>query len=108
MVIRESVNYKKNYKKIIIGKYMDKKMARIDSIKNIILSSRNFKELLCSPYKNIYHIEKKSGNLKEYYTAYINSKLRLFMKPIGEYPYDIILIDTIEFIKIDDKHYGEG
>ena len=30
------------------------------------------------------------------------------MKPIGEYPYNNILIDKIEFIKIDDKHYGEG
>lgn len=65
-------------------------------------------ELLCSPYKDIYCITKKSGNLKEYYTARINSKLRLIMKPIGDYPYNNMLIEEIEFVSIDDKHYGEG
>ncbi len=30
------------------------------------------------------------------------------MKPIGEYPYNKIEIDEIEFINLDDKHYGEG
>ena len=79
-----------------------------ENIKNIILSSNNLQELLCSPYKDIYYITKKSGNLKEYYTARINSKLRLIMKPEGEYPYNNLTIDKIEFVSIDDKHYGEG
>ena len=78
------------------------------NIKNIILSSNNLQELLCSPYKNVYYITKKSSNLKEYYTARINSKLRLIMKPEGEYPYNNLTIDKIEFVSIDDKHYGEG
>lgn len=56
----------------------------------------------------MYYITKKSGNLKEYYTARINNKLRLMLKPQGEYPYDNLLIDKIEFVSIDDKHYGEG
>lgn len=30
------------------------------------------------------------------------------MKPKGEYPYDLVSIEAIEFVKIDDKHYGEG
>lgn len=30
------------------------------------------------------------------------------MKPIGEYPYNNKMITEIEFIDIDDKHYGEG
>lgn len=30
------------------------------------------------------------------------------MKPIGEYPYKKVEITEIEFINIDDKHYGEG
>ena len=30
------------------------------------------------------------------------------MKPEGEYPYDSLVIETIEFISIDNKHYGEG
>ena len=51
---------------------------------------------------------KKSGNLKKLYTARINEKLRLIMKPIGEYSYDNISIEEIEFVTIDDKHYGEG
>lgn len=65
-------------------------------------------DLLENPYKVIYHIEAKKGSLKEYYTARINDKLRLVMKPNGEYPYETINIEKIEFINIDDKHYGEG
>ena len=30
------------------------------------------------------------------------------MKPVGTYPYDLIELTKIEFIKIDDKHYKEG
>lgn len=30
------------------------------------------------------------------------------MKPIGEYPYNQIEITDIEFLEIDDKHYGDG
>lgn len=108
MIISESAAYKKDYKKIIINKHMIREKEKIDSIKNIILSSNNLQELLCSPYKNVYCITKKSSNLKEYYTARINSKLRLIMRPEGEYPYNNLIIDKIEFVSIDDKHYGEG
>ena len=87
---------------------MIREKEKIDSIKNIILSSNNLQELLCSPYKNVYYITKKSSNLKEYYTARINSKLRLIMRPEGEDPYNNLIIDKIEFVSIDDKHYGEG
>ena len=66
------------------------------------------KEVVLSPYKNIYHIEQKKGNLKEFYTARINQKIRLFIKPVGEYPYNIIDIIELEFVNIDDSHYGEG
>lgn len=108
MVIQESSNYKKDYKKIIINKHMIKEQERIENIKNIILNSENFQELLCSPYKIIYNIEKKKGNLKEYYTASVNNKLRLFIKLCGKYPYDNLMIISVEFTKIDNKHYGEG
>lgn len=108
MEIIESKNYIRDYKKIIINKHLTNEMNRIENIKNIILISRNFQELINSPYKDIYYITKKSGNLKEYYTARINNKLRLYMKPIGDYPYNNIIIDKIEFICIDGKHYGEG
>ena len=87
---------------------MIKEKEKIEKIKKIILSSNNIQELLCSPYKDIYYITKKSSNLKEYYTAKINSKLRLIMRPEGEYPYNNLTIDKIEFVSIDDKHYGEG
>lgn len=108
MVIEESSNYKKDYRKIIINKRMIREQERINNIKNVILNSKNFQELLCSPYKDIYRIEKKKGNLKEYYTVHVNSKFRLFMKPLGKYPYNSLEITSIEFIKIDDRHYGEG
>lgn len=64
MVIEESSNYKKDYRKIIINKHMIREQERINNIKNIILNSKNFQELLCSPYKDIYRIEKKKVILK--------------------------------------------
>lgn len=63
--------------------------------------------LILNPYKNVYYIEQKKGNLKEFYTARINDKIRLVMKPVGTYPYNKIEIIEIEFIDIDNKHYGE-
>ncbi len=108
MFITESKNYKKDYKKKIIDKHLSNEAIRIENIQKVIISSLNLEELIIGPYKNIYHIEKKKGNMNQLYTARINSKLRLIMKPIGNYPYYLIEIEEIEFIGIDDKHYGEG
>lgn len=108
MVINKSKQYIKDYKKIIIKKHFINEQIRIKNIENLIISSKNMHDLLENPYKVIYHIEAKKGSLKEYYTARINDKLRLVMKPNGEYPYETINIEEIEFINIDDKHYGEG
>lgn len=65
-------------------------------------------ELINSPLSRIYKIEKKNGILKEIYTARINAKLRLYIKPNGSYPYELKIINEVEFLKIDDKHYGDG
>ena len=46
--------------------------------------------LITNPISKLYYIEKKSGNLKEYYTARLNNKIRLIMKPIATYPYNLI------------------
>lgn len=51
-------------------------------IEDLILSVNNLQGLINHPFKNIYGIEKKRNNLIE--------------------------ITEIEFIKIDDKHYGKG
>jgi len=107
MQITYSKNYKKDYKKIIKDKHLTKEDTRIENIKNIIISSENLHELIINPYSKVYRIEQKQANLKEIITARINNKLRLYMKPIGEYPYNYIEIEGIEFIKIDDKHYRE-
>ena len=106
MVIIETNNYKKSVKKKLKNKIDE--LERLENIKNIIIMSNNLHELLLSEYKNIYHIEKKKGNLKEYYTAHLNSKIRLVLKPVGEYPYKEIEIENIIFEDIDDSHYGEG
>ena len=82
--------------------------SRINHIENLLLASENLRAVIQSPYKNVYHIEQKKNNLKEFYTARINDKLRLIMKPSGNYPYNLIEIEEIEFIQIDDKHYKEG
>ena len=63
--------------------------------------------LITNPISKLYYIEKKSGNLKEYYTARFN-KIRLIMKPIATYPYNLIEITEIEFVNINNNHYNEG
>lgn len=70
--------------------------------------SKTLRDVMLNPIHLHYMLEKKKGNLKDIYTARINSKLRLYIKPVGKYPY--ILKDIVEvcFLCIDDKHYGEG
>lgn len=63
---------------------------------------------MINPLSRVYNIEKKEGNLKEIYTAKINAKIRMHIKPIGEYPYKLEEIIEVELIEIDEKHYGEG
>ena len=106
MVIIESKKYKKSYQKKLKNK--EAELARLENIKNIIISSNTLHDLLISEYKKIYHIEKKKGQLKEYYTARLNNKIRLLLRPIGEYPYREMEITEIIFDDIDDKHYGDG
>lgn len=108
MVIIKSKQYKKSYNKKILYKHLIKEESRIINIENLIISSKNLQDLINSPYKNIYHIEQKHGNLREYYTARINDKIRLIMKPVGNYPYNTLEIEELEFIDIDTSHYGEG
>ena len=108
MIIIKGKKYLKSYKKYILDKNLKKEIDRIYNIENIIINSLNLQGLINNPYKNIYHIEQKKENLKEYYTARINDKMRLIMKPVGEYPYNTLEIEKIEFLDIDTKHYGEG
>lgn len=98
----------RDLKKKIISKHKIKELSNIYAIEYLIKKSNNLKELINKPESKLYNIEKKNANLKEIYTAHINNKIRLYMKPYGEYPYKKIEIEKIEFIKIDDKHYGEG
>ena len=100
--------YLKDYKKKIVYKHMQKEIDRIKDIENLILDSTNLKMLLLNPLSIIYGIEQKKGDLREIYTAKINNKIRLYIKPIGKFPYNVIEITELEFLKIDDKHYGDG
>ena len=108
MKIIKSKEYLKDYNKKIKYKHLKKEINQINKIENLILDSPNLKELMLNPLKNVYNIEQKKGNLKDIYTVRVNSKIRLHMKPIGEYPYNMLEITEIEFLKIDNKHYGEG
>ena len=73
-----------------------------------IKTEENMHTLMLNNYSIMYHIEQKKNNLKQYYTARLNSKLRLIMKPVGNYPYELKKINEIELIEIDEKHYKEG
>lgn len=108
MKIIKGKAYIKDYKKKIEYKHLYKEIQRIKDIEDLILDSQNFKSLLLNPLSIIYGIEQKKGDLKEIYTARVNQKIRLYIKPIGEYPYNVVEIKELEFFKIDDKHYGDG
>lgn len=108
MKIIKGKAYIKDYKKKIEYKHLYKEIQRIKNIEDLILDSQNFKLLLVNPLSTIYGIEQKKGDLKEIYTARVNQKIRLYIKPIGEYPYNVVEIKELEFLKIDDKHYGDG
>ena len=108
MRIIKSKQFEKDYKKKIVYKHKLKESDEFKKIEDLILDSDNLKCLLLNPLSKIYRISQKENNLKEIFTANLNSKIRLYMKPIGEYPYNSIEITEIEFLQIDDKHYGDG
>lgn len=100
--------YIKDYKKKIEYKHLKKEIERISNIEELILDSQNLKSLLMNPLSIVFGIEQKKGNLKEIYTAKVNEKIRLYIKPVGEYPYNVVEINELEFLMIDNKHYGDG
>lgn len=87
---------------------MIKEVENIYEICEYISLFNNMQELLSNNQTKLYGIEKKKGNLKEIYTAKVNDKIRLYLHPDGDYPYNLIKINGIILEKIDDKHYGEG
>ena len=105
--INKTKTYERDLKKII-SKHKVDELEKIMHIESLIKSSSNIQKLISSSLSKIYGIEKKKGDLKEIYTAKVNNKIRLYLKSEGEYPYDLVSIESIEFVKIDDKHYGEG
>lgn len=106
--INKTKAYERDLRKKIISKHKFNELERIMHIETLIKSSSNMQRLIDSPLAKIYEIKKKNGDLKEVYTAKVNNKIRLYLKPEGKYPYDLVSIEVIEFVKIDDKHYGEG
>jgi len=106
--IIKTSTYLKEFQKKIIKKHLKKEEETLKKIEQLIINNENMKELILNPFSKIYNIEKKKQNLKEIYTARVNSKIRLYMKPIGEYPYKLEEIIEIELVNIDDKHYREG
>ena len=102
MKIIKGKAYLKDYKKKIEYKHLNKEIERISNIEELILDSQNLKEVILNPLSIVYGIRQKKGDLKEIYTANINDKIRLYIKPIGEYPYNIVEINELEFLKIDN------
>ena len=108
MRIIKTSAYKRSYKKNIVNKHLTKEIKRIENIEELINASENLQSLINNPFYKVYNITRKKGDLSEIYTAKINDKLRLKMRPVGEMPYNIFEITEIEFLEVDDKHYGEG
>lgn len=87
---------------------MKKEELTIEAIEELIIQSQTMKLLMLNPLARVYNINKKSGILKEIYTANINNKIRMYIKPVGIYPYELDEIVEVELIEIDDQHYGNG
>ena len=104
MIIRESSNYKKSYKKNLVNKYKDKEIERIKIFIGRLESYNNLQDFMNSSDKARYYVEQKKQNLKEIFAARIY-KIRLIFKPISEYPYNYIEIDEIELLEVNDDHY---
>ena len=105
MQIIKTKTYIKDLQKKIKNKHKKKEQ---ETIEELMIQSKNMQEVIINPLSRVYNIEKKQGNLKEIYTANINMKLRMYIKPIGEYPYKLEKIVEVELREIDDRHYGEG
>ena len=54
---------------------MDKELDKLSKVEELIIESDSMKNLMLNPLHIIYNIEKKNINLKEIYTAHLNSKL---------------------------------
>lgn len=108
MQIIKTKTYIKDLQKKIKKKHKKKEQETIEAIEELMIQSKNRQEVIINPLSRVYNIEKKQGNLKEIYTANINMKLRMYIKPIGEYPYKLEKIVEVELREIDDQHYGEG
>ena len=89
MVIIKTTEYKKDIQKKIKNKHKKRELEIIEAIEELMIQSKNMKQMMLNPLTIVYNIEKKKGNLKEIYTAKINPKLRMYIKPIGEYPYKL-------------------
>lgn len=61
MRIIKSKQFLKDYKKKIKNQ---KDAERLENITMLLISAPNMKEVVLSPYKNIYHIEQKKGKSK--------------------------------------------
>ena len=108
MIIIKTSEYKKDIQKKIKNKHKKRELEVIEAIEELMIQSENMKQMMLNPLARVYNIEKKKGNLKEIYTGRINQKLRMYIKPIGEYPYKLEEIIEVELKEIDEKHYGEG
>lgn len=108
MKLIETSKYKRDYKDEILKKHKTEEQNEIEDIKTFLISKDTLQDVINDPLCPVYNIRKKKGNLKQYYTADVNRKMRLFLKPIGKYPYNTIEISEIELSSIDNHHYGEG
>ena len=108
MKIIKTKKYLKDLQKKIRDKYKTKEEETIEAIEELMIQSENMKKLMLNPLSIVYNIEKKKGNLKDIYTARINQKLRMYIRPVGKYPYNLDEVVEIELEQIDDRHYGEG
>lgn len=103
----EASRYKRDIKKLRKD-HRSNELEELEKFKLLIYNHSNFQEVMDDPLTKHFRLEQKSGNLKGIYTIHLNSKMRLWIIPVGKQPYKLVEIDTLKFVQVDDKHYGEG
>ena len=70
---------------------------------NTVNSARDFNHTMLNPSTAATIVTRAFNTLPT-----MVAKLRMYIKPIGEYPYNLEQIIEVELREIDDKHYKEG
>ena len=67
--IIKTKGFTKDYRTKLKNKHLNKEIALLQKIEQLLISCESMKEVMEDSLHIIYNIEKKKGNMREFYTA---------------------------------------